>query len=257
MSLKPWCIWIWNLLLVYITRQSWCHLSESSRPDDSNEKSFELYTHRAKTTLTCEQSHTDDFISNVHRLCKAFDRTPSCVIKLDRIISFDKWSLSRRPIVWSLPVDSSKSNDVRIVKNAIFSQSNPTPFTKGHTVQLIAWSSDVLSRLLDLDPEKAADEQSFVDFVSGNAVHRSSLPLTHRYGGHQFGVWAGQLGDGRAHMLGEYISLKTAARWELQLKGSGKTPFSRNGDGRAVLRSSVREFLASEAMHHLGMSLCF
>ena len=72
------------------------------------------------------------------------------------------------------------------------------------------------------------------------------------YGGHQFGNWAGQLGDGRAISLGEVIN-KAGQRWELQLKGAGPTPYSRRADGRAVLRSSVREFLCSEAMHHLGV----
>ena len=73
-----------------------------------------------------------------------------------------------------------------------------------------------------------------------------------RYGGHQFGYWAGQLGDGRAHLLGEYRNA-AGERWEVQLKGSGRTPYSRAGDGRAVLRSSVREFLCSEAMAALGV----
>ena len=68
----------------------------------------------------------------------------------------------------------------------------------------------------------------------------------------QFGGWSGQLGDGRAHLLGAYANCR-GERWELQLKGSGKTPYSRHGDGRAVLRSSVREFLVSEAMYHLGI----
>jgi uncharacterized protein YdiU (UPF0061 family) len=76
-------------------------------------------------------------------------------------------------------------------------------------------------------------------------------PLAHRYGGHQFGYWAGQLGDGRALLIGEYKNNK-GERWELQLKGQGKTPYSRTADGRAVIRSSVREFLCSEAMYHLG-----
>ena len=73
-----------------------------------------------------------------------------------------------------------------------------------------------------------------------------------RYGGHQFGSWASQLGDGRAHLLGAYVN-KEGERWELQLKGSGRTPYSRHGDGRAVLRSSLREFLCSEAMYYLGV----
>lgn len=71
------------------------------------------------------------------------------------------------------------------------------------------------------------------------------------YGGHQFGSWAGQLGDGRAISLGEVVSM--GQRWELQLKGAGKTPYSRFADGRAVMRSSIREFVASEALHHLGI----
>jgi uncharacterized protein YdiU (UPF0061 family) len=79
----------------------------------------------------------------------------------------------------------------------------------------------------------------------------SDLNTSHRYGGHQFGTWAGQLGDGRAVMIGEYLNQK-GDRFELQLKGSGKTPYSRQGDGRAVIRSSVREFLCSEALFHLG-----
>lgn len=76
--------------------------------------------------------------------------------------------------------------------------------------------------------------------------------FVNRYGGHQFGEWSSQLGDGRAHLLGEYTDAN-GRRSELQLKGSGRTPYSRHGDGRAVLRSSVREFLCSEAMHFLGV----
>jgi uncharacterized protein YdiU (UPF0061 family) len=77
-------------------------------------------------------------------------------------------------------------------------------------------------------------------------------PYAANYGGHQFGHWAGQLGDGRAITLGETINA-VGERWELQLKGAGPTPYSRTADGRAVLRSSIREFLCSEAMHHLGV----
>lgn len=78
------------------------------------------------------------------------------------------------------------------------------------------------------------------------------MPYAQCYGGHQFGMWAGQLGDGRAISLGEVLNSKLE-RWELQLKGSGKTPYSRFADGLAVLRSSIREFLCSEAMHYLGI----
>jgi len=84
--------------------------------------------------------------------------------------------------------------------------------------------------------------------LTGNAPLPGADPLATVYSGHQFGVWAGQLGDGRAIMLGE-----TDHGWEIQLKGAGRTPYSRMGDGRAVLRSSIREFLASEAMHALGI----
>ena len=77
-------------------------------------------------------------------------------------------------------------------------------------------------------------------------------PYAARYGGHQFGVWAGQLGDGRAITLGEVIA-SDGSRQELLLKGAGRTPYARTADGRAVLRSSIREFLCSEAMHWLGV----
>jgi uncharacterized protein YdiU (UPF0061 family) len=87
--------------------------------------------------------------------------------------------------------------------------------------------------------------------LSGNAAARGGAPLASVYSGHQFGVWAGQLGDGRALLLGEIDS--PLGPQEIQLKGSGLTPYSRMGDGRAVLRSSIREFLCSEAMHHLGI----
>ena len=86
---------------------------------------------------------------------------------------------------------------------------------------------------------------------SGNATWEGMAPLASVYSGHQFGVWAGQLGDGRALMLGEVDTPQ--GPMELQLKGAGRTPYSRMGDGRAVLRSSIREFLGSEAMHHLGI----
>ncbi len=85
--------------------------------------------------------------------------------------------------------------------------------------------------------------------VGGQRVLPGSDPLAAVYAGHQFGVWAGRLGDGRALLLGEAIG-PDDRHWELQLKGAGKTPYSRMGDGRAVLRSSIREFLCSEACTH-------
>ncbi len=108
-----------------------------------------------------------------------------------------------------------------------------------------------LAALLGLDVSRLG-EQEFLDVVSGQAPLPGGLTVSAVYSGHQFGVWAGQLGDGRAHLLGQ-IDTPTGPQ-ELQLKGAGKTPYSRMGDGRAVLRSSVREYLASEAMAGLGIA---
>lgn len=108
----------------------------------------------------------------------------------------------------------------------------------------------------DLAQEMGLSEQflrdpGFMRICAGIDPLPDGQTLAAVYSGHQFGVWAGQLGDGRAHLLGEVVT--PSGHWEWQLKGSGKTPYSRMGDGRAVLRSSVREYLASEAMHGLGI----
>ncbi|VVD64729.1 protein adenylyltransferase SelO [Pandoraea anhela] len=114
---------------------------------------------------------------------------------------------------------------------------------------LVGFSADA-ARLLGWSPEAARDPEFLATFA-GNAPLAGGDPLASVYSGHQFGVWAGQLGDGRALLLGE--SEGPGGRWEIQLKGGGLTPYSRMGDGRAVLRSSIREFLGSEAMFHLGV----
>lgn len=95
-------------------------------------------------------------------------------------------------------------------------------------------------------------DQETLQMLTGNTTAQGSQPTAGVYSGHQFGQWAGQLGDGRAMMLGA-ITTETAGEIEIQLKGAGRTPYSRGGDGRAVLRSSIREFLCSEAMHSLGI----
>ncbi|XP_074756200.1 protein nucleotidyltransferase YdiU-like isoform X2 [Athene noctua] len=159
------------------------------------------------------------------------------------------WRLSSGSLRDSFPVDVIQENYVRNVRNCIFSIVYPTPFKS--RVRLVAVSEEVLENILDLD-RSVKGTSDFLQFVSGGKVMLGSVPLAHRYGGHQFGSWAGQLGDGRAHLVGVYTN-RHGERWELQLKGSGKTPYSRNGDGRAVLRSSLREFLCSEAMHYLGI----
>ena len=92
----------------------------------------------------------------------------------------------------------------------------------------------------------------FAALLAGNTLFDGSDPYANCYCGHQFGSWAGQLGDGRAISLGESVTAEHG-RWELQLKGAGQTPYSRFADGRAVLRSSIREFLCSEHMAALGV----
>lgn len=118
-------------------------------------------------------------------------------------------------------------------------QPLPAPYWVGH--------SRAVGELLGL-PSDWADSDELLQALSGNRLLAGSVPVATVYSGHQFGVWAGQLGDGRALLLGE-----TAGGLEVQLKGAGRTPYSRMGDGRAVLRSSIREFLCSEAMHGLGI----
>jgi uncharacterized protein YdiU (UPF0061 family) len=115
--------------------------------------------------------------------------------------------------------------------------------------QLVAVSRDVAD-LLGLPPEFLNSPQ-FAEIFAGNRRLPGSAPLAAVYSGHQFGVWAGQLGDGRAHLLGGLRN--NLGHWEIQLKGAGRTPYSRGADGRAVLRSSIREFLCSEAMAGLGV----
>ncbi|MFD0667418.1 protein adenylyltransferase SelO [Ramlibacter sp. MAHUQ-53] len=122
----------------------------------------------------------------------------------------------------------------------------PTPLPAPHLVGL----SERLARELGLDPDTLRGEDA-VQAFTGNLPLAGTRPVATVYSGHQFGVWAGQLGDGRAILLGEADT--PAGPQEFQLKGAGRTPYSRMGDGRAVLRSSIREFLASEAMAALGI----
>lgn len=159
---------------------------------------------------------------------------------------FREWKLAKSKLQ-VLPIDTDLTNHVRHVSNCLFSVVKPIPLKSN--VKLVTVSPSVLSDMLDLDVSVSLTED-FVSFVGGGKL--LTTPLAHRYGGHQFGSWSGQLGDGRAVMIGEYLNQK-GERFELQLKGSGRTPFSRHGDGRAVIRSSVREFLCSEAMFHLGI----
>ena len=110
-----------------------------------------------------------------------------------------------------------------------------------------------LARELGIDPTELNDPQ-MLQIMSGNAVPAHLKPIALVYSGHQFGVWAGQLGDGRAMTLGELPVGADGSLWDIQLKGAGTTPYSRFADGRAVLRSSIREYLCSEAMYGLGIA---
>jgi uncharacterized protein YdiU (UPF0061 family) len=149
--------------------------------------------------------------------------------------------------VRELPADPQAENKIRQVHGAAFSFVDPTPV---RSPQLIAYSPEVAT-MLDLD-EAEVRSAEFARVFGGNALLEGMQPYAANYGGHQFGAWAGQLGDGRAITLGEVINA-AGGRWELQLKGAGPTPYSRMADGRAVLRSSIREFLCSEAMPYLGV----
>ena len=144
-----------------------------------------------------------------------------------------------------LPADANHENFTRQVENACYSLATPIK-TKA-------------PKLLHVNPQVANDlgfskedisSQEFTNLITGNTVYPNTKPYAMCYGGHQFGNWAGQLGDGRAINL---FQVKTDKSYTLQLKGAGKTPYSRTADGLAVLRSSIREYLCAEAMHHLGV----
>jgi uncharacterized protein YdiU (UPF0061 family) len=146
-----------------------------------------------------------------------------------------------------LPADPVTDNVPRAVRNACYTFVDPTPV---RAPRLLAWADPVGEMLGISRPDSSVGPA--VEALGGNRILPGMKPYAARYGGHQFGHWAGQLGDGRAITLGEVLG-PDGVRRELQLKGAGKTPYSRTADGRAVLRSSVREFLCSEAMHYLGV----
>ncbi len=151
--------------------------------------------------------------------------------------------------------DKSGSRTSRQLPGVSYAAVEPTPVA---APRLLCWSRQA-GELLGLAepsprapgaPDRAAEIAAAV--LGGNRVLPGMRPYAAGYAGHQFGTFAGQLGDGRALTLGEALG-PDGTRWEVQLKGAGPTPYSRRADGRAVLRSSIREFLCSEAMHHLGV----
>ena len=149
--------------------------------------------------------------------------------------------------VRELPGDRDPTNARRQVLGACYSRVLPTPVASPRTLAV----SREVAAMIGLS-EAACATREFADVFAGNRLVAGMDPTAACYGGHQFGSWAGQLGDGRAISLGEVVNAR-GERFELQLKGAGPTPYSRTADGRAVVRSSVREFLCSEAMHHLGV----
>jgi uncharacterized protein YdiU (UPF0061 family) len=160
--------------------------------------------------------------------------------------------------VRELPGDARDDNRTREVLGACYSRVAPTPVARPELLALVP----EVAQLIGLDPRETPE---LVEVLAGNRVVSGMAPYAACYGGHQFGTWAGQLGDGRAITLGEVVVANRHAdggsdgsdgseqSWELQLKGAGPTPYSRRADGRAVLRSSLRELVCSEAMHHLGV----
>ncbi len=139
------------------------------------------------------------------------------------------------------------SNSYAQLPEDFFARVLPTPLAAPYLVSF----NPAAAALIDLDPAEAG-RPDFPVIFNGGKLLPGSAPIAMLYAGHQFGHYVPQLGDGRAITLGEVLT-QSGARWELQLKGAGQTPFSRGGDGRAVLRSTIREYLCSEAMHGLGI----
>ena len=160
------------------------------------------------------------------------------------------WTPSRYAL--DLPGEAEERAGTRTVAGAAWSPVQPTPVAAPRTLAVSGALAEALGFSGRDVGSPAPDSPAFAALFAGNAVPEGVRPFATNYGGHQFGHWAGQLGDGRAILLGERVDAD-GRRWELQLKGAGPTPYSRHADGRAVLRSSLREFVASEAMHALGV----
>lgn len=138
-------------------------------------------------------------------------------------------------------------NSFARLPGAFHSRLSPTPLPEPYLVSFNAGAA----QLIDLHHAEG-QRADFAEHFVGNRLPRGSEPLAMLYAGHQFGHYVPQLGDGRAILLGE-VKNRAGEAWEIQLKGAGTTPYSRSGDGRAVLRSSIREYLCSEAMHGLDI----
>ena len=157
-----------------------------------------------------------------------------------QILTFDN------QFIQTLPGDPLEENVRRQLHSAVWAHVSPTKVSAPYLVA----HSDEAAALIGLNAQDC-HSPDFLQVFAGNRTVEGMVPHATCYGGHQFGNWAGQLGDGRAINLGEVQH--NGQHWMLQLKGAGPTPFSRTADGLAVMRSSVREFLCSEAMFHLGV----
>ena len=152
------------------------------------------------------------------------------------------------PFTAQLPPDPLRENTRRQVRGACYSYVRP----RVPSAPRLVHASAKTAQLIGL-PAATLDTEAFVRAFSGAELPAGAEPYAMNYGGHQFGHWAGQLGDGRAINLGQVRQADGGQLWAVQLKGAGATPYSRRADGLAVLRSSIREHLCSEAMHHLGV----
>jgi serine/tyrosine/threonine adenylyltransferase len=150
---------------------------------------------------------------------------------------------------FGLPFDENVEKKLAQVRGKNYSKVKPTPLEQVRIVSLSKPAMDWLGMPI---PTSAEEKQGLAERLSGNELFEGSDPFAHCYCGHQFGHFSGQLGDGRAISLGD-IRTPGGDIVDLQLKGAGLTPYSRSADGRAVLRSSIREYLCSEAMYALGV----
>ena len=139
------------------------------------------------------------------------------------------------------------NNSYSRLPDGFFSTVIPTPLKQPHMISV----NTAVAELLGLDASDLHEAHNLA-YLSGESLHEGMQPVAQCYAGHQFGSFVPRLGDGRAILLGE-IQTGTQGKWDLQIKGGGQTPYSRDGDGRAVLRSTIREYLCSEAMHGLGI----
>src|SRR5271163_856714 len=162
------------------------------------------------------------------------------------------------PDLPSMPLPDTSNSDRQAIRlgfdntyarlpERFYARVNPTPVATPRLVKL----NLELARSLELDLHALASEQG-VQILAGNQVAEGSEPLALAYAGHQFGYFVSQLGDGRANLLGEVMA-RDGKRYDIQLKGSGRTPFSRGGDGRAALGPVLREYIVSESMYALGV----